>query len=323
MNNVKKNRLYTLVMMTVTVILILLLIIPLILSFYAFPMPGDDYSNTLRTVEALKEEGSLCSVLEAAFQYTTNIYIKIQGNFSGIFLMAVNPLLISVSAYQWTLFAINLVFMLCVVWLFWALLKKRWGFDGKAVVMVSLLVLVVGYNRLMSFIEFGCNYISASYYTLPFALAMLYAALLMKISESKKKHVMSLIVLVMLSVFLGLNNFPLALMMISGLFCLTIYALIKKHNVWKRLLILFIVFSLFFAISFFAPGNSVRENTQWKENFGMLATIYASVTLGTKLMLKAIVSTPLLGAMVLLTPILVTRTKKERPPLFIRCFSRL
>lgn len=307
-----KTRILRGVMIAATAIIGLLLLVPLALSFFAFPMPGDDYANVLTTRAAWLSGGGLPGVLAAAFTHALDIYRTLQGNFSGVFVMALNPLLISEGAYQWTLFAINLIFMLSVIWLFWRVIKKRWGMDGRIAVLLAFLLIYVAYNRLMSFIEFGYNFVSASYYTLPFSLALLYLALLLRMNESRKKHTASFVLLILLSAFFGMNNFPLAMMVLAGLGLTTLIAIIKKHRLWKKLLVLFVILVCFLALSLLAPGNNQRENTQWSESFGIVNTLISSLVMGTKLTLIALVSTPLLGVLVLLTPMMAKAARVNR-----------
>ena len=300
------------IIIAVTAVLAFLLLVPLGLSFFSFPMPGDDYANTLTTVEAWKNEGKVTSTIVAAFVHALDIYKNFQGNFTGVFIMALNPLLISVTAYQWTLFGINLLFMVSVIWMLMSVMKTRWGMDKKAVLLIALLLLFVHYNRLMSFIEFGCNFTSASYYTLPFALAMLHLVLLFRINQSDKKCIGSIALLVLMSAFLGLNNFPLAIMMLAGLGFMVLFAFIKKHKRKNIFLVLFLVLAAFLALSLLAPGNSRRTDSEWVQSFGLVTVIYASFVLGTKLIVTALVSTPLLGVMVLLTPMLAESARKNK-----------
>ncbi|MEX1307713.1 MAG: DUF6056 family protein [Eubacteriales bacterium] len=300
---IKKNGIRW-VIIAVSSVLALLLLVPLGLSFFSFPMPGDDYANTLTTVDAWKSEGTIISVLTAAFSHAVDIYKNIQGNFTGVFIMALNPLLISPGVYQWVLLGINLLFMVSVIWMMMALVGKRWGIERNKVLLFTLLLLFVHYNRLMSFIEFGSNFTSAGYYALPFSLAMIYLVLLLKINQSEKKCTGHIVVLVLLSAFLGLNNFPLAIMMLAGLGFMALFAIIKKHRRKRAFLILFFVFAAFFALSLFAPGNSRRADSEWSANVSLVKVAYSSVVMGTKLILTALVSTPILGAMVLLTPML-------------------
>ncbi len=308
----KKTRIAQTMMIAAVVVLVLLLLVPLGLSFFAFPMPGDDYANTWATAEVWKNDGNVLSVISAAYHHAADIYMRLQGNFTGVLLMALNPLLVSVSAYQWALFGINLLLMASVIWMLMNLIKRRWGMDGKAVLLIALLLLFVTYNRLMSFIEFGYNFTAASYYALPFSLAMIYAAILLRMNKAQKKHPGPFMVLILLSAYLGLNNFPLALMMLTGLGFASLCAVIKKHRMTKTLLSLLIIFSVFFALSLFAPGNNRRTDTEWAENFGIVSTVYASVVMGTKLMLVALVSTPLLGVMLLLTPRLAESARQNQ-----------
>jgi len=244
--------------------------------------------------------------------------------------MALNPILVSVGFYQIVLFFIDLAFIASIFWFLYIKAHKDYGLNRYIWFFISSFTVFVCYNWMPTLLEFTYNYVSGQFYALTFALALTYYCLirvLEKRREKARQGIFAFILILLLSVFIGLNNSPTALMFWCGTAAIGLFAFINKSKIKYHLLSIVIVFGIFLVINIIAPGNLERVADEQTEKISALNAIIRSGFQALAYIFEFAYSTPVLGVMIVLTPFLLMQLKdkdvKAVNPIVLVIFSFL
>lgn len=252
-------------------------IVPVLaLAFYSHPA-GDDYAYGLAAHLAWKETHSIISVLKAAVQNVAGYYNTWQGTYASIFLMSLQPAVISQRLYPLTTFL--MLGMLCGgTWLlirtifthYLKLEKSLWQSLALSVLFLSVHVLDEGKSAFYWF-NGALHYVfmhSCMLFFLSFVLLYLKA-------EKRRARTAYFLLSCFLAVVIGGANYVTALLTPVLLVFLLLLCLIfrKKRGLFCILPLVLMLAGL--AVNAMAPGNATRMAAQL-DSMGPVEAVYYS-----------------------------------------------
>lgn len=256
MNLLKKVELHKCIGYVCLIGFILSLIPLLYVSKYNHPT-GDDILYGLDAHLAWEETGSVGEAVAAASQGVVSNYYRWQGTFSAMFLMHLQPTVFSEDAYFLTPFIV----IGLLLWGSYYLLKQVSKYIAPMERVERLAVWsVVMFMALQWVIAIGEAYYwfnGAVYYSGFYGIMMLLLGMVCKYYHEGGR--LRLIMISLLTVFLGGSNY------ITLLVTMIIMMLIVDYGIWKKnphkwgLLWVFLLLLASFAISAAAPGNANRQ----------------------------------------------------------------
>jgi len=308
----------------------------LILCFYTFPSPGDDYSNSISVFNEWQETHSF-SFITVALKHAAERYMNWQGTLSACLIFALNPMIFSLFAYRLAIFLINIIFIIAVYYFSYTLVHRCYGALRYLAFIVGTCILFSFYHCVPYFDLFKICYwyTGATFYLLTFSLTLIFVSLLYTLYERKlksKNKTVVIIILLLLSLFLGLNNLANALMLWSGLFVLLVYVIVKKHFTKKMLIIVFSFLTFALVINAIAPGNYVRLETSEvvpdsNSALGFFGGIIYSFVVGIKDLKGFVLISPVIGLLLISTPLFINANNEDRKkfinPIFLFIISYL
>ncbi len=237
----------------------ILSLIPLLyVSKYNHPT-GDDIWYGLDAHMAWEETGSVGAAVAAASGGVVSNYHRWQGTFSAMFLMYLQPSVFSEDAYFLTPFIV----IGLLLWGSYYLLKQVGMYIVPMETMERLtiwsVVMFMSMQWVIAIGEAFYWYNGAVYYSGFYGIMMLLLGMVCKYYHEGGK--IRLILLSVLTVFLGGSNY------ITLLVTMIIMMLIVDYGIWKRhprkwgLLWVFVLLLVSFLISALAPGNANRQAT--------------------------------------------------------------
>jgi len=240
--------------------LLVVSLIPILhIGFYA-RAAMDDFNFTFYTHPALLNQEN---VLNAAIATAKNIYTSWQGTFVAVFLMSLNPLLISEEAYWITPVVMLASLVLGTVKLTDTLVRRGLGGSWRETVYVSVPLLLLSIQCVASPHESLYWWNGAIYYTFTYAVMLLYIERLCAWFFTDSSVLSILLPGVLEGIMIGGSNY------VSGLFglllvgCFLLGSLIFARKKSLVCLILLLSLAIPFVISMLAPGNAVRQNNQF------------------------------------------------------------
>lgn len=248
-------------------------IIPLLfISKYNIPA-ADDFSFSCETHEAIKNGGTLLSVLSGAAEKVQKVYYTWQGTFSAIFLMALQPSIwgfeyYSITAYIMLFSLLFSIFSLCIR-IFSGVFKIQKRLSGiiAAIIFFAWIQFLPSPNQGLFW------YNSSVYYTFTFAVFL--AAIAVTAGYLLYGGKWRLLILSGLFIIIGASNFVTALIAaVLILLCIGILIL-NKNKKWGSLLIPAVFLFASFALSVTAPGNQTRQ-ALFTDHPGIAASILLS-----------------------------------------------
>lgn len=293
-----------------TLIVFSLSLVPM-LAIGLFNHPSmDDFTYSLPVMDALRQGGSVLSVIEAAARNVGKTYFTWQGTYSAIFLFALQPAVFSESLYMLTtpimlgsLIAGTAVFLhvLCG-----KCLKMR----RSSIVILTCALLFLCIQCLPSALQAFFWFNGSVFYTFFYGIMLLMlGGILSQLfvpPEHKKKGWLSLVSVPLFAAILGGANLTTGLLCAVLLPCLCLYTALfrKKYPLYLRMWMYgtTLLFLAGFAVNVLAPGNAVRQ-TYFDEPSAPRAIISALRSAGAFSMEWA--RHPLvLPAMLFITPLL-------------------
>ncbi|MEG2321875.1 MAG: DUF6056 family protein [Bacilli bacterium] len=242
------------------IIAFIITLIPLfILSFYNHPS-NDDFYYGSKTYHTYQETGSILNTLSSAVDQVKETYINWQGTYSAVFLFSLQPAIFSENVYWIGTFILLFSLIITTLFLSFVLLKKYCHSSTVMWLLVSIPILFLEIQLLVSPLQGFYWWNGSIYYLFFYCLSLiLYALLLLYLKSSNKiKNGFYLIISFILAFIIGGGNYVTALITAILLFFLTIYTFFKKRNKALPCLLLLLFFLGCFAISITAPGNAVR-----------------------------------------------------------------
>ena len=217
---------------------------------------ADDYSNFNSLNQAVPdgEVSDIGEYVPAVIDKVVYTYNNWQGTYFSNFIFFLNPLLISRNMYKFASFAVQIFWLLSIVFLFKSLVlgkkdKKPYYFLGMLFVIFSILF--------MYSLGEGVYWITGTVlYLISFSISLFFLGSLIRYFKTGKNawYILAFI----LAIALGGTSYVTGLFVGFILLCITIYLFWKNDDRKIKFLTLLIIFGLAFACNVFAPGNSNR-----------------------------------------------------------------
>ena len=272
----------------VTYIVFIILLLPIfILAFFNYPS-ADDYSFARDTYHVYLAGGGVLAILSSVLNKVITMYNTWQGNYTGVFLMTLSPMIWGGKGYfigSW----LSLVMLIVgVSYMLRELLCHILGFDKERISYLILLInfIIIWCMPTEARVEGIFWYNSAVYYTVLQGWSYLYLGLLIRnlsanndlYSDSSKlkrvamkseetvllkvasvrRDILNVLILSVMAFSLGGANYLTAIN--TALCSLLILFFEGKKLIKSRNLIPTIVFFAGFIISIIAPGNALRQS---------------------------------------------------------------
>ena len=252
-----------------SVIALLATVVPLfVISAYNHSY-ADDWHYAVPVHQALEATGgNPIAALGAAFMQVGNTYIGWQGTYTAIFLMSLEPGVFSEDLYVIVAPIILVTLIICTFWACHVALVEWLGCDRPTWVSVSCLILILQVLFQPSPVEGIFWYNSAIYYTFFHSWTLvLFGMILRMIDPRRTKPTRALVICAtILSALVAGGNFVTVLAATEGITLLLFCLLVKRRPSAMRVFPVFLTMFVGAVVSMVAPGNSVRQNTQFPEN---------------------------------------------------------
>ena len=232
-------------------------LIPVLMcSVYAYPQ-ADDWSYSYRVHLAWEKAHSLIAVLRAMCETVKASYMEWQGTFSSIALMSVQPGAFSEKGYMLVPFLMIGLLTLATLIFFRELCRKL---PGSEWINISMLVLLVTVQRMVSKPVAFFWYNGAVHYMAMYSIGLMLAAFLIKCLRGGRKMSIYQMVACFLAVMLGGGNLVTALTGVIGFVSLLSFLLIiKKVRKVRALAAPALCNATAFILNVAAPGNGMRQ----------------------------------------------------------------
>lgn len=259
------------------VVFLAAVLLPLILISAYNHSYADDWHYGVWAHLALAEGANSFQLIWVALEQAGKAWFEWQGTYSAIFLMALEP---SVWGEQFYVLAAPIVLTTFVAGTFFfghVMLCEL--MDAPRGLWLALCSLVVSVQLLLqpSPVEGIFWYNSAIYYTTYNAAALAMLGCLGRICNPARKHRPRgvLVAYCLLAAFIAGGNFVTALVLFEIMTVVVALLWRSERRCTFEALIGFVILLLGLVISFVAPGNSVRQATQFPEdNAGVWGTIW-------------------------------------------------
>ncbi len=202
------------------------------LSFYNFPS-ADDYSFARSSYRVYVSGGSFLDVLSSVFDKVGTMYQTWQGNYSGVFLMTLSPMLTGGKLYfLGTILGIGML-IFGVLFLLYQLCVKAFDLDRGKVISIGLLTLFTMLQCMpsgMVRVEGLYWYNSTIYYTFMQGMAYVFIGLLISnlFEESRCRVIRNTVVAIVLAIILGGANYLTAIICGIVSFLAIVIAVLKR-----------------------------------------------------------------------------------------------
>lgn len=287
----------------ISIIIILVSILPMLYFFKFSILGGDDFLYGRETYHTLQDTGSYFNVMKIAWKNTAESYMHWQGSFFSLFLMYLQPGIISLNLYRVVL---CLMFVMGIVspCIMAFTLNKHYLRAPKKYIWLILCVYIFAVTQYMpSIFQAYYWYNAAIYYQFTLNITFLFVAALASFHNAQKNHPRTIlfILIILMTIMIGGSNFPIGLVFAVALFLFTLIAVIKRYDNYKAYILIFAVFTIIFLINVLAPGNGARQGIySVKPNLFMVAfTSVRDMLMETPIWIK---STITLGVMCALIP---------------------
>lgn len=236
------------------------LLIPLLwLSFYSAPA-ADDFSFGAPAHRAWVESGSVLAAVSAAAGKVAETYFGWQGTFAAIFLMAIQPAVFSEGLYWLTGFIMLGALVLGAFAFCRAVFAELLGLDRHFADIVAAVSCIISTQLMPSPVQAFYWFNGSVYYVFFHGLMLLALAVGVRLVKEGGRGRLAL--LCALCVIIGGGNYVTALTACIVWFFALALLYITKGN-WKKLLLPGLLLALSFGLSILAPGNAVRQESQW------------------------------------------------------------
>ncbi len=267
------KRLFSTKMISLIIIcLFLVVMLPIFyLSFYN-RASGDDYGYGALTRMAWKESHSLFQVLGAAGKEVRDVYGSWQGTWLSVFLFALQPEVFSEHGYVVTVFLMSAFLLGGIVCLFHEIFCRRLHFPLWNRLIITVLFCLNTLLFTPSFKSALFWYNGTVHYTLPYAMCLVLAVLLLRYAEEYR--LWQFIGIFLLMTLLGGSNYQAALFALIIAVSIGGWSFFRKREKKVFFLLLPVAAELAgLAISMKAPGNKVRGGEEF--GFSLLRGIKA------------------------------------------------
>ena len=239
-------------------------LIPLIhIGLYSHPM-ADDYIYGHVAHQAWKHSRSLIAVIGAAIENVKDYYFTWQGTYSSIFMMSLQPAVISERLYPLTCVVMLGMLIGSHFFFFRALYTKFLKFSRSAWVVITLSFLFLSIQVLDTPAQAFYWYNGALHYVFMHScmIFLMGSLLLLLKADSRRSRIFYLILSGFFAIVTGGANFVTALVTPVIICFILLFCVYKKEKKGYRLLLPFLLSIAGLIINVAAPGNAVRMADQ-------------------------------------------------------------
>ena len=249
------------------------LIVPMLLmAFYATPA-ADDFSFGAPAHRAWVESGSFLAALGAALTKVKESFFGWQGTYSAIFLMAMQPAVFSEGLYWMTAFIMLGALILGTFLFCRAFFSRLLGLNKHFADIISIILLLLSTQLLPSPVQAFYWFNGSVYYVFYHGLMLCAIAIGIRfVVQGGKGRLLSLC---LICIVLGGGNYVTALTSCIIWFFAEAFLYISRGS-WKKLLAPGLLLVAGFALSMLAPGNAVRQESQWFANYSAVESVLLS-----------------------------------------------
>lgn len=262
------------------VALLVATLVPLVMISAYNHSYADDWHYAVPVHQVLlATRGDPFAALGAAFQQVGTAYVGWQGTYTAIFLMSLEPGVFSEDLYVIAAPIILVTLIACTFWSMRVVLAEWLHADKATWISVSCVIVVLQILMQPSPVEGIFWYNSAIYYTFFHSLALvLVGQVLRSIDPARTKPTRPLVTgATVLAVLVAGGNFVTALVTSEVLFAVAVVLGIRHQRAVVNVLPPLTGLLCGTVISMAAPGNAVRQATQFPgSGLGVFGTIWQS-----------------------------------------------
>ena len=261
------------------------------IGIYAHPCV-DDYFYGTDTVKVWNFTHSLIETCKMSLENTKEVYRNWQGNFSGIFLMGLQPGIFGEKYYVWTTIIIVTTFVAAHLFFYYQMMLKLLNKNKIIISILSMILTMTALQFTYMPSDAFYWYNGSIYYTFFYSLSLiLFGTLLWKQEQGSISSSIVTIIAGMLAFSIGGSNYSTALVSVIVLFFVITYLVIdfirqrtqkedeqkeetieenrqdaraakrrEVRNIIENSMIFLALFSGFL-ISVLAPGNAIRQES--------------------------------------------------------------
>lgn len=246
---------------------------------------ADDWHYGVDAHLALEAGEGVSGAITAAFAEAADTYNGWQGTYSAIVLMALQPGVFSEELYGLGAVAIIAVLILSTGYITSVLVRDVLGAGRAPWLALTCLALLLQTQLLPSPVEGIWWYNSAIYYTFYHALMLLGCGLSVRLLRGRTHRgaltarglCVRTVLLVLLALVVAGGNFVTGLVSVLALAGAVVFGVVRgKRSAWLLVPALLVLIGGF-VCSMAAPGNAVRQSTQFPgDNLGVVMTLVRS-----------------------------------------------
>ncbi len=266
------------------VVLLVVCLVPLLaISLYNHSY-ADDWHYGVWAHLVLEDTGSIWQAVLTALEQVPKAWYEWQGTYTAIFLMAIQP---GVFGEQYYVIAAPFIMVTLIVGTayFWHVVLEETLHARKSLwVVVSCLTCVLQLELLPSPVEGIFWYNSAVYYTLFHSLALVYFAVLFRAAclQCRKRTIAASCILAFL---VAGGNYVCVLVTLEVSAALLVVQFVRRDRGSLYMLPAFCVLCIGAMVSMAAPGNGVRQVTQFPDaGLGVVNTVWQAIVQGLELL---------------------------------------
>lgn len=254
-------------------------LVPLVLISAYNHSYADDWHYGVWAHLTLQETGSIGAALVTALQQVGKAWFDWQGTYSAIFLMALEPGVFGEQAYVLAAPIVLATLVAGTLFFTHVALVELLGAERGAWLAISCAMLSVQLLLQPSPVEGIFWYNSAIYYTTYHGAALALMGCLLRVCNPalRTRPTGSIIASALLAAFVAGGNFVTALVACEVLIALSAELLARGRRCALGVLPAFAMMVVGLALSLVAPGNGVRQTTQFPdEGAGVVGTVWRS-----------------------------------------------
>ena len=254
-------------------------LVPLVLISAYNHSYADDWHYGVWAHLTLQETGSIGAALVTALQQVGKAWFDWQGTYSAIFLMALEPGVFGEQAYVLAAPIVLATLVAGTLFFTHVALVELLGAERGAWLAISCAMLSVQLLLQPSPVEGIFWYNSAIYYTTYHGAALALMGCLLRVCNPalRTRPTGSIIASALLAAFVAGGNFVTALVACEVLIALSAELLVRGRRCALGVLPAFAMMVVGLALSLVAPGNGVRQTTQFPdEGAGVVGTVWRS-----------------------------------------------
>ena len=254
-------------------------IVPLVLISAYNHSYADDWHYGVWAHLALEQTGNVGVAIVTALEQVGKAWFDWQGTYSAIFLMAMEPSVFGEQAYVIAAPLVMASLVAGTLFFSHVLLVELLGCDRGSWLGVSCLVVAVQLLLQPSPVEGIFWYNSAVYYTTYHAAALALIGCVLRICDSRRQSRPrgSIVASCLLAAFVAGGNFVTALVAAEVMVAILVVLIVRGRRCATDVLPSFALMVMGLALSLAAPGNEVRQQTQFPgDGAGVLGTIAQS-----------------------------------------------